>query len=98
MHINHTKAIFFSDNAGIKVEHLKNTGFHLNRDGMRILAANFINQALKVKIKPGKCKRKQDPLWLLAYTLNKMIRTSSVRFYRRPFHIRLVSVKCRAVK
>ena len=60
MHINHMKAIctsrgcFFIDNARIKVEHLKNTGFHLNRDGMRILAANFINQALKVKIKPGK--------------------------------------------
>ena len=72
MHINHTKAIcasrgcFLIDNAHIKVKHLKNTGFHLNRDGMRILAANFINQALKEKIKPGKCKRKQDPLWLPA--------------------------------
>ena len=69
--------LVFIDNARIKVEHLKNRGIHLNGDGVSILAANFINQALKVKIKAGKRKRKQDPLWLLAQTLNKMIRTSS---------------------
>ena len=82
MHINHKmKAICasswcFIDNARIKAEHLKNRGIHLNGDGVRILASNFINQALKVKIKAGKRKRKQDPLWLLAQTLNKIIRTS----------------------
>lgn len=67
---------FFIDNARIKAEHLKNRGIHLNGDGVRILASNFINQALKVKIKAGKRKRKQDPLWLLAQTLKKIIRTS----------------------
>ena len=67
---------FFIDNARIKAEHLKNRVIHLNGDGVRILASNFINQALKVKIKAGKRKRKQDPLWLLAQTLNKIIHTS----------------------
>ena len=37
------------------------------------LILNIIRQALKAKIKPGKQKRKQDPLWLLAQTLNKII-------------------------
>ena len=84
MHINHTmKAIcasrgcFFIDNARIEAEHLKNKGIHLNGDGVRILASNFMKQALKVKIKAGKRKRKQDPLWLLVQTLKKIIRTSS---------------------
>ena len=84
MQINHTmKAIcasrgwFFIDNARIKVEHLKNRGIHLSGDDVRILAADSIKQALKVKIKAGKRKRKQDPFWLLAQTLNKIIRTSS---------------------
>ena len=67
---------FFIDNA-IKVEHLKNRGIHLNGDGVRILASSFIKQALKVKIKAGKRKPKQDPLWLQAQTLNKIIRISS---------------------
>ena len=84
MHINHTmKAVgasrgwFFIDNARIKVEHLKNKSIHLNGDGVKILASTFIRHALKAKIKTGKHKRKQDPLWLLAQTLNKIIRTSS---------------------
>ena len=86
MHINHTiKAVcvsrgwLFIDNARIKVEHLKNKnkGIHLNGDGVKILASNFIRQALKAKIKAGNHKRKRDPLWLLAQTLNKIIRTSS---------------------
>ena len=71
-----SRGCFFIDNARIKAEHLKNRGIHLNGDGVRILASNLINQALKVKIKAGKRKRKQDPLWLLAQTLNKIIRTS----------------------
>ena len=61
MHINHTmKAVcvsrgwLFIDNARIKVEHLKNKGIHLNGDGVKILASNFIRQALKAKIKAGK--------------------------------------------
>ena len=84
MHINHSmKAVcvsrgwLFIDNARIKVEHLKNKGIHLNGDGVKILASNFIRQALKAKIKAAKHKRKRDPLWLLAQTLNKIIRTSS---------------------
>ena len=84
MHINHSmKAVcasrgwLFIDNARIKVEHLKNKGIHLNGDGVKILASNFIRQALKAKIKAAKHKRKPDPLWLLAQTLNKIIRTSS---------------------
>ena len=83
MHINHSmKAVcasrgwLFIDNARIKVEHLKNKGIHLNGDGVKILASNFIRQALKAKIKAAKHKRKRDPLWLLAQTLNKIIRTS----------------------
>ena len=60
-----------------QVEHLKNKGIHLNGDGVKILASNFIRQALKAKIKAAKHKRKRDPLWLLAQTLNKIIRTSS---------------------
>jgi len=84
MHINHKmKAVcvsrgwLFIDNARIKVEHLKNKGIHLNGDGVKILTSNFIRQALKAKIKSGKHKQKRDPLWLLAQTLNKIIRTSS---------------------
>ena len=85
-HINHTIKAFcvsrgwlFIDNARIKVEHLKNKnkGIHLNGDGVKILASNFIRQALKAKIKAGNHKRKGDPLWLLAQTLNNIIRTSS---------------------
>ena len=68
---------FFIDNARIKVERLKSKSIHLNGDGVKILASTFIRQALKAKIKAGKHKRKQDPLWLLAQTLNKIIRTSS---------------------
>ena len=67
----------FIDNARIKVEHLKNKGIHLNGDGVKILASNFIRQKLKAKIKAGKHKQKRDPLWLLAQTLNKIIWTSS---------------------
>ena len=81
MHINHTmkdvcasRGWLFIDNARIKVEHLKNKGIHLNGDGVKILASNFIRQALKAKIKAAKHKRKRDPLWLLAQTLNKIIR------------------------
>ena len=84
MHTNHTiKAVcasrgwLFIDNARIEVEHLENKGIHLNGDGVKILASTFIRQALKAKIKAGKHKRKQEPLWLLAQTLNKIIRTSS---------------------
>ena len=88
MHINHTmKAVcvstytargwLFIDNAPIKVERLKNKGIHLNRDGVKILASNFIRQTLKAKIKAGKHKQKRDPLWLLAQTLNKIIWISS---------------------
>ena len=58
MHINHTmKAVcvsrcwLFIDNARIKAEHLKNKGIHLNGDGVKILASNFIRQVLKAKIK-----------------------------------------------
>ena len=71
MHINHSmKAVcasrgwLFIDNARIKVEHLKNKGIHLNGDGVKILASNFIMQALKAKIKAGKHKQKRNPLWL----------------------------------
>ena len=67
----------FIDNARIKVEHLNNKGIHLNGEGVKIVALNFIRQALKAKIKAAKHKRKQDPLWLLAQTLNKIIRISS---------------------
>ena len=70
----------FIDNARTKVEHLKNKGIHLNGDGVKILASNFIRQKLKLlkaKIKAGKHKQKRDPLWLLAQTLNKIIWTSS---------------------
>ena len=84
MHINHTmkdvcasRGWLFIDNARIKVEHLKNKGIHLNGDGVKILASNFIRQKLKEKIKAGKHKQKRDPLWLLAQTLNKIIWTSS---------------------
>ena len=84
MHINHTmkdvcasRSWLFIDNARIKIEHLKNKGIHLNGDGVKILASNFIRQKLKAKIKAGKHKQKRDPLWLLAQTLNKIIRTSS---------------------
>ena len=84
MHINHTlKAVcvsrgwLFIDNARVKVEHLKNKGIHLNGDGVKILASNFIRQALKAKIRAGNNKRKRDPVCLLAQTLNKIIRTSS---------------------
>ena len=84
MHINHSmKAVcasrgwLFIDNARIKVEHLKNKGIHLNGDGVKILASNFIRQALEAKIKAGKHKQKRNPLWLLAQTLNKIIWTSS---------------------
>ena len=83
MHINHTmkdvcasRGWLFIDNARIKVEHLKNKGIHLNGDGVKILASNFMRQTLKAKIKAAKHKRKRDPLWLLAQTLNKIIRTS----------------------
>ena len=84
MHINHTmkdvcasRSWLFIDNARIKVEHLTNKGIHLNGDGVKLLASSFIRQALKAKIKAGINKRKPDPLWLLAQTLNKIIRTSS---------------------
>ena len=84
IHINHTmKAVcvsrgwLFIDNARVKVEHLKNKGIHLNGDGVKILASNFIRQALKAKIRAGNSKRKRDPVCLLAQTLNKIIRTSS---------------------
>ena len=84
MHINHSmKAVcasrgwLFIDNARIKVEHLKNKGIHLNGDGVKILASNFIRQALEAKIKAGKHKQNRNPLWLLAQTLNKIIWTSS---------------------
>ena len=84
MHINHTmkdvcasRGWLLIDNARIKVEHLKNKGIHLNGDGVKLLASNFIRQKLKEKIKAGKHKQKRDPLWLLAQTLNKIIRTSS---------------------
>ena len=65
------------DAAHIKIEHLKNKGIHLNGDGVKILASNFRRQALKAKIKAVKHKRMRGPLWLLAQTLNKIIRTSS---------------------
>ena len=84
MHINHTmkdvcasRGWLFIDNARIKVEHLKNKGIHLNGDGVKILASNFIRQALEAKIKAGKHKQNRNPLWLLAQTLNKIIWTSS---------------------
>ena len=84
MHINHTmkdvcasRGWLFIDNTRIKVEHLENKGIRLNGDGVKLLASNFIRQALKAKIKAGENKRKPDPLWLLAQTLNKIIRTSS---------------------
>ena len=80
MHINHTmtavcasRGCLFIDNARIKIEHLKNKGIHLNGDGMKILASDIESN----DIKAGKHKRKQDPLWLLAQTLNKIIQTSS---------------------
>ena len=67
MHINHSmKAVcvsrgwLFIDNARIKVEHLKNKGIHLNGDGVKLLASNFIRQALKAKIKAGENKRKPE--------------------------------------
>lgn len=69
-----------ADNTRIKVEHLKIKGIHLNGDRVKVLASNFIRQALKVKIKAGKHKRKRDPLWLLAQTLNKIIQTSSANY------------------
>ena len=72
-----SKGWLFIDNARIKVEHLKNKDIHLNGDGVKILASNIIGQALKAKIKAGKQRRKQDPLWLRAQTLNKIIRNSS---------------------
>ena len=72
-----SKGWLFIDNARIEVEHLKNKDIHLNGDGVKILASNIIRQALKAKIKAGKQRRKQDPLWLRAQTLNKIIRNSS---------------------
>ena len=84
MHVNHTMkdvcastGWLFIDNACIKVEHLKNKGIHLNGDGVKVLALNIIRRALKAKINAGKHKRKQDPFWLLAQTLNKVIWTLS---------------------
>ena len=40
----------FSDNAYIKIKHLKNKGIHLNGDGVNILASDVIRQALKAKL------------------------------------------------
>ena len=65
MHINHAmkdvcafRGWLFIDNIRIKVEHLKNKGIHLNGDGVKLLASNFIRQALKAKIKAEKHKQK----------------------------------------
>ena len=82
MHINHTmKAVcvsrgwLFIDNARIKVEDLKNKGIHFNGDGVKILASNFVRQALKAKIKAGKHKRKLQKSRYQAMPRREMIET-----------------------
>ena len=84
MHINHTmkavcvsKSWLFIDNARIKGEDLKNKGIHLNGDGVKILASNFVRQALKAKIKAGKHKRKLQKLQYQAMPLREMIETET---------------------
>ena len=69
-----TKERTFIDNSRIEIAHLKNKGIHLNKDGVKLFAANIIRQALnpKHRSKGKNNKNFQDPVWKLAKVLSQL--------------------------
>ncbi len=74
-----TKGWTFIDNSRIEIAHLKNKGIHLNKDGVKLFAANIIRQALnpKHRSKGKNNKNFQDPVWKLAKVLSQITRGSA---------------------
>ena len=68
------KGWLYIDNSHIRVEHLKYNSIHLNKVGVKLLASNFIRQALRPLngSKGSTTVNFPKPVWELAKALNRI--------------------------
>ena len=69
------KGWLYIDNSHIRVEHLKYNNIHLNKVGVKLLASNYIRQALRPLngSKGSTTVNFSKPVWELAKALNRML-------------------------